>query len=156
MTAPTLRDATADDRSFVTAMLYEALFVPPDAPPFPPSLVDEPDLAPYHADFGARPGDVGVVAEIEGEPVGAAWVRLVDGYGFVDADTPELTIAVVPERRGLGIGGLLLAALVDRVPRCSLSCERRNPAMRLYERHGFAVVGADGEHSVVMLRDGDE
>lgn len=156
MTAPTLRDATTDDRPFVTAMLHEALFVPPGEPRFPPSLVDEPGLAPYHADFGVHSGDVGVVADIEGEPVGAAWVRLLVGYGFVDADTPELTIAVVPERRGLGIGGLLLVALLDRVPRCSLSCDRRNPAMRLYERHGFAVVGADGEHSVVMLRDGDE
>ena len=156
MTAPVLRDATHDDQRFVTAMLYEALFVPPGEPAFPDDLVDEPDIAPYHAEFGRRDGDVGLIAEVDGAPLGAAWVRHLRGYGFVDEGTPELTIAVAPERRGTGIGELLLVALLERVPRCSLSCDRRNPAMRLYERHGFATVGVDGEHSVVMLRDGHE
>lgn len=156
MTAPVLRDATHDDQRFVTAMLYEALFVPPGAPAFPADVVDEPDIAPYHSDFGDRPGDVGIVAALDGEPIGAVWVRRLDGYGFVDVDTPELTIAVVPERRGTGVGELLLLALLERVPRCSLSCDRRNPAMRLYRRHGFEIVAVDGEHSVVMLRDGHE
>lgn len=137
-------------------MLYEALFVPPGDPAFPTDLVDEPDIAPYHTDFGLRAGDDGLIAELHGEPLGAAWVRRFHSYGFVDDETPELTIAVVPERRGTGIGELLLIALLERVPRCSLSCDRRNPAMRLYERHGFAIVGLDGEHSVVMLRDGHE
>lgn len=156
MTAPVLRDATHDDQRFVTAMLYEALFVPPGAPAFPADVVDEPDIASYHRDFGDRPGDVGIVAALDGEPIGAVWVRRLDGYGFVDVDTPELTIAVVPERRGTGVGELLLLALLERVPRCSLSCDRRNPAMRLYRRHGFEIVAVDGEHSVVMLRDGHE
>ncbi len=156
MTAPVLRDATHDDQRFVTAMLYEALFVPPGAPAFQADVVDEPDIAPYHRDFGDRPGDVGIVAALDGEPIGAVWVRRLDGYGFVDVDTPELTIAVVPERRGTGVGELLLLALLERVPRCSLSCDRRNPAMRLYRRHGFEIVAVDGEHSVVMLRDGHE
>jgi len=156
VTAPTLRDATADDQPVVTAMLYEALFVPQGEPPFPAGIVDESDVAPYHVGFGSRPGDVGLVAEIDGERVGAAWLRRFRGYGYVDDDTPELTIAVVPGHRGRGIGEILLAELLGRAPRCSLSCDRRNPAVRLYERHGFVIVGVDGEHSVVMLRDGHE
>lgn len=156
MTAPILRDATADDQQFVTVMLYEALFVPPGEPPFPTEIVDQPDIAPYHVDVGRRPGDVGLVAEFEGESVGAAWVRRFHGYGYVDDGTPEFTIAVAEAFRGRGIGDALMSALFDRVPRCSLSCDRRNPAMRLYERHGFVIVGVDGEHSVVMLRDGHE
>ena len=57
---------------------------------------------------------------------GAAWYRLFrrdqPGYGFVDEETPELAIAVVPSRRGRGIGEALIDALVragarGRVPR---------------------------------------
>ena len=154
--APTLRNAATADQPFVTSMLYEALFVPPGAPPFPPEIVDESDIAPYHVDFGSRAGDDGIVAVLDHEPIGATWVRLHRGYGFVDGTTPELTIAVVAEQRGQGTGDALLAALLERFPRCSLSCDRRNPAMRLYERHGFEIVATDGEHSVVMLRDDDE
>ena len=36
------------------------------------------------------------------------------GYGFVDEETPELAIAVVPSRRGRGIGDALLKALYER------------------------------------------
>ncbi|MAT06796.1 MAG: GNAT family N-acetyltransferase [Acidimicrobiaceae bacterium] len=134
-------------------MLYEALFVPPGAAPFPADIVDAPGIVDYHADFGTRSGDVGVVATIDDAPVGAAWVRRLHGYGFVDDTTPELTVAVVAAHRGRGIGDALLASLWSRVERCSLSCDRRNPAIRLYERHGFAIVDTDGEHSVTMLRD---
>ena len=63
-----------------------------------------------------RPGDAGVVALEGPHAYGAAWYRLFDerepGFGFVDADTPELTIAVVPSRRGKGAGKELLEALL--------------------------------------------
>ncbi|MDW3212564.1 MAG: GNAT family N-acetyltransferase [Ilumatobacteraceae bacterium] len=152
-----VRPATAGDQAFVTEMLYEALFVPPGATPLDRSIVDEvEDLARYHRGFGAEPGDVGRVAhDRDGEPVGAAWVRQLRGYGFVDERTPELSIAVVGSRRGSGVGAALLASLLDAVPRASLSVDRRNPAVRLYERLGFEVVDDDGEHTLVMLRSGD-
>ena len=55
-----------------------------------------------------RSGDTAVIALEEGFPVGAAWFRLFPasepGYGFVDEQTPELAIAVVPSKRGHGIG----------------------------------------------------
>ena len=100
-----------------------------------------------------REGDTAVVALTDGFPVGAAWYRLFaaaePGYGFVDEETPELTIAVVPSRRGRGLGDELLTALFqalrgDSFAAVSLSVEPDNPALAFYERHGFAKVGERG------------
>ena len=106
------------------------------------------------------PGDAGVVAVAEdGAALGAAWYRLLPadepGYGFVAADVPELALGVRPHARGQGHGTALLAALLERadrdgLPAVSLSVEPDNPAVRLYARHGFVVVG--GEGALTMLR----
>jgi SAM-dependent methyltransferase len=152
-----VRPATPGDQGVITEMLYEALYVPPGGEPFERSIVDEPGLRPYHDEFGSRRGDVGRVAiDGTGEAVGAAWVRQLRGHGFVDDVTPELSIAVVDRCRGGGVGSALLASLLDAVPRVSLSTDRRNPARRLYERFGFELVRAEGDHTLVMLRDGGE
>ena len=79
----------------------------------------DPDLpvASYVNNWG-RPGDAGVVASRGPHRYGAAWYRLFPasepGFGFVDEETPELTIAVVPSRRGGGLGRELMTALLDR------------------------------------------
>ena len=110
-------------------------------------LNQDPDLpvARYVNNWG-RPGDAGLVAWENG-PIGAAWYRLFTeqepGFGFVDESTPELTIAVVPGRRGSGLGGQLLEALLGRAradgqTAISLSAEAENTG--LYERHGFETV----------------
>src|SRR4029453_6166792 len=70
------------------------------------------------------------------------------GYGFVDEQTPELSIAIVPSRRGSGLGSELLDTLLERARTegyhaISLSVEQGSPAIGLYERHGFRQVGED-------------
>ncbi len=151
-----IRSATAADEAFLREMQYLALFVPPGGEPLPSSVVDDPSIARYYLRFGSRPGDLGRVAESSaGTPIGAAWVRYSTAadpsYGYVDDDTPELGVAVVDGARGGGVGGALLDSLLAELPRCSLSVDCRNPAMRLYERHGFAEVRRE-DHSVLMLR----
>jgi ribosomal protein S18 acetylase RimI-like enzyme len=151
----TVRAAGSDDEAFLREMQYLALFVPPGADPFPREVVDDPTIARYYAGFGTRPSDLGRIAELPaGTPIGAAWVRhstaADPSYGYVDDDTPELGIAVVEEYRGSGVGASLLTALLAELPRCSLSVDCRNPAMRLYERHGFAEIRREGD-SVFML-----
>lgn len=152
-----IRPATADDEQFLTDMLYAALFVPAGSEPPPRSIVDNPDLARYVSGFGTQLGDTGVVAELARRPIGAAWLRVfpaaAPGYGFVDPDTPELSIAVAADHRGVGVGEALLTALLENAPRSSLSVDAKNPALRLYERHGFAPVRRNGE-SITMLRPG--
>lgn len=153
--APLIRAAGPDDEAFLREMQYLALFVPPGADPLPAAIVDDPTIARYYVGFGGRSGDLGRVAESPaGTPIGAAWVRYSTAadpsYGYVDDETPELGIAVVEEYRGRGVGAALLEALLAELPRCSLSIDRRNPAMRLYQRHGFAEVRREGD-SVLML-----
>jgi GNAT superfamily N-acetyltransferase len=153
-----IRPATPADEPFLREMLYQALFTPPGSAPPPRDIVHIPELSRYVEGWG-RPGDMGCIAILNGHPVGAAWLRLLTGdaggYGYVDDQTPELSLAVRPSYRGRGIGGQLLAHLLGeaahRYRAVSLSVSAANPARRLYERQGFMTLKADGE-SETMIR----
>ncbi|HWO24131.1 MAG TPA: GNAT family N-acetyltransferase [Kofleriaceae bacterium] len=148
-----IRPATDDDAPFLRAMLYEAARWNPEWPREPiEQVLAEPALWRYHAAWG-RPGDGGVVAELDGAPAGAAWYRLFPaaepGYGFVDEATPELAMAVALPHRRKGIGSRLIRAAMDRARAdgfraLSLSVAAANPARELYRRAGFADIGEHG------------
>lgn len=97
-------------------MLYQALHVPEGQTAPSCEVVYLPELARYVRDWGSA-GDCGFLASEAaiGQPVGAVWLRLLvsenKGYGYVDDDTPELSMAVLPEHRGRGIGAQLLTYL---------------------------------------------
>jgi len=112
----------------------------------------------YVANWG-RPGDTGVLALEGPHAYGAAWYRLfpasAPGFGFVDEETPELTIAVVPSHRGHGTGGELLEALLARArkdgfARVSLSAELGQTGF--YEKHGFQEARRE-DGTVTMVAD---
>ncbi|HEY1830711.1 MAG TPA: GNAT family N-acetyltransferase [Acidimicrobiales bacterium] len=122
------------------------------------TVLARPEVAHYIDGWGRR-GDLGVVAD-NGAPLGAAWIRRFTrhdpGYGYVDDETPELSIGVVEDQRGRGLGTAMLHALVERAlgegaTRMSLSVEDENPARRLYERLGFDVVGRVGSSDTMIL-----
>lgn len=148
-----LHSITRDDVAFLKAMLYEAARWNPDGPREPrEQVLEDPLLRRYHEAWG-RPGDAGILGELEGAPVGAAWYRRFTaeepGYGFVNEATPELSIAVAPRHRGAGVGGALLRALMLRAreegfQELSLSVAAENRARLLYERAGFQKIGEHG------------
>ena len=115
--------------------------------------VEDSSLWRYVAGWGRR-GDSAVIALEGGFPIGAAWYRMFSreepGLGFVDERTPEVAIAVVPSRRGHGIGSELLDALIALAKEhgyegLSLSVADASPAMHVFEKHGFEKVEqADG------------
>ncbi len=148
--AVVLRKGGAPDVRFLRDMLHHAYYWRERVPG---SLVSR-----YVRGWG-RPGDTAVIALEGGFPVGAAWYRafraVEPGYGFVDEQTPELAIAVVPSKRGHGVGDELLQALCEKAKaagyeRLSLSVEPGNPARKLYERHGFEVVD-EGDDAWTMV-----
>jgi GNAT superfamily N-acetyltransferase len=155
-----LEQAGPEHKPFLRRMLHEAVYVHEGEDPFPESMVDEPELRRYVADFGERIGDMGLVALDGGRLVGACWLRVFPadepGYGWVADEVPELTIAVTEEARRQGLGTTLVEAVLQMartrgVDRVSLSVDSRSPARRLYERLGFEPVGWDGT-SMTMLR----
>lgn len=117
------------------------------------SLLADPHLRRY-VESWPRAGDAGVVAlDHSCRPIGASWFRFFTsaepGYGYLDAATPEVSIAVEAGSRGRGVGEALLRELVRAartrgVDALSLSVEPDNPGRRLYEKLGFDLVPSDG------------
>jgi GNAT superfamily N-acetyltransferase len=98
---------------------------------------------------------------MNGCPVGTASYRLFlesdKGFGFVAADVPELSIAVLEQARGQGVGSRLMERLIeqgraDGFRGLSLSVDPRNPAVRLYERLGFKYLTTDEGGSWTMFK----
>lgn len=149
-TAWTIRRAEPGDGELIVDMALEAFNWRPVVGLSRPELLGDPQLAVYGTGW-PREGDLGVVADLGGMPIGAAWVRQYERrertFGFVGRDTPELTIAVVKPWRGQGVGRSMLNELfvvvgsagIDRI---SLSVEHENPAAGLYASAGFKVVSS--------------
>ncbi|MGO2859802.1 MAG: GNAT family N-acetyltransferase [Brevibacterium sp.] len=79
------------------------------------------------------------------------------GYGWVAADIPELSIAVLPDHQSQGIGGALLdvvcaLARISGFPAVSLSVEDGNGAAHLYHDRGFVSVGRHGNSDILVRR----
>lgn len=154
-----IRPATPADEPFLWEMLYHAIYVPAGHPPLPRSIVYEPDFSRYVRGWG-QPDDVGYLAWDEAKPVGAVWLRLLKGenkgFGYVDDVTPELSIAILPDYRGHGLGTRLMVHLLDairdRYPAVSLSVSPDNPAQRLYQSFGFEGIGASGTSLTMVKR----
>ena len=128
--------------------LYEAIFVPEGFDgELPRSLIhDDPKCCAAFEGFGELPDDRAVVAEMDGVVVGACWVRTTDEYGHIDDETPSFSISLYKPYRGQGIGGAMLRRMLDELrdagyASASLSVQKENPALRLYERIGFRVMG---------------
>ena len=156
-----IRPLDAMDRVFLEEMLFEAFFWDPAWPrPTLAEFREHPEFTKLLADWG-RPGDRGVVAEEQQSKTGAAWFRLwrpeLHSYGFVNAATPELGIAVPSAHRSKGVGRTLLRALIeiaraDGHPALSLSVSPSNYARSFYEFEGFHKVGESGTSWTLLLQ----
>jgi GNAT superfamily N-acetyltransferase len=96
------------------------------------------------------PGAEWLVIERAGEPIGRLYleewpsqIRLID-------------ISLLPEKRGGGVGGAILAGLQEAAAAAgkalTIHVERNNPAMSLYLRLGFAKVDEHGLYDLMEWR----
>jgi ribosomal protein S18 acetylase RimI-like enzyme len=153
-----IRPAAPSDQQFLFEMMYQALFIEEGQEPYPRDVVHRPEIARYIKDWG-RAGDLGFIAvdAQSNEPVGAVWSRLSSaddqGFAYIDDETPELGIALLPQYRGQGIGTALLKHLLEAAKNLyssiSLSVSANNPAIRLYERLGFVTVDIRNKYPVM-------
>lgn len=160
-----LRPTVAEDEPFLWTVLFYASHSNDEIGLAPSDIKGDVTLAGY-VDGWRLAGCPGVVAEVAGEGVGAAWLRLFDDSTrsdpvFVAPDVPELAAAVLPGYEGRGIGTAMIEGLLieagDRYDTVVLSVRVGNPAVRLYERVGFQTVGEItnrvGTQSVKMIMD---
>jgi GNAT superfamily N-acetyltransferase len=155
-----LRPGSTTDLDFLKQMLFEAFFWDTSAKrPLFASFRDDSEFSKLLSSWG-RQGDRAIVAGESGTRMGAAWFRLwtpeLHSYGFVDAATPEIAMAVRQDYRSKGVGRRLLDALVetaraDGVPALSLSVSPLNFARQLYESAGFRKVGESGTSWTLLL-----
>jgi ribosomal protein S18 acetylase RimI-like enzyme len=157
-----IRAVTREDASFMADMLVEAVNWSPEWKKKSRRRVLADPRTGHYVSGWPRDTDLGMIAEVNSQPVGAAWVRFFPaadpGYGFVTPDIPELTIGVAPASRGRGIGRALLRAMAESacpagVRQISLSVERKNfAALHLYVSEGFKVVDSTGADSDTMVK----
>ena len=153
------RPLVPSDQAVLWDIFHIALWDPPPAPLRPREILDHPDVRIYVEDWGQREGDVGVVAEVDGKVAGACWMRLVKGgkgLSYLDDETPQLGIGLLPEYQRQGYGEPLMRAALEagcrRFRRIALSVHPENPAQRLYRRCGFEQVDVRRTY-LIMVRD---
>ena len=144
MTDLRFRALTARDQHALWDWLHIALWDPPPAPLRPREVLQDPRCRIYAEGWG-KPGDLGVVAVVDGEDAGACWMRVLPegvGLGSIDAVTPQLGISLKEPYRGKGIGKRMMQEALRQAWRAghrkvSLTVHPLNPAKRVYEACGF-------------------
>jgi len=135
--------------------LYQAIFVPEGVDAPERSIVRNEDLQVYVRDFGKKEDDCCLVAEVDSRIVGAVWTRIMDDYGHVDERTPSLAISLLKEYRGKGIGTELLLQMLETLRQkgyrqVSLSVQKANYALRMYQKAGFETIADRGEELLMV------
>jgi ribosomal-protein-alanine N-acetyltransferase len=155
-----IRPVTGKDTAFLRHMLHYAIYGKPDYEPASTDMQYRTMLAYYLEDWGHE-DDIGFIAvrNSDRKELGAAWIRRLSALSprpiFIMTNLPELTIAVHPKYRGMGIGTNLLSYLLseikDRFQTIALTVEPHNPALRLYQRFGFEIVGMSHSRLIMHL-----
>lgn len=151
-----IREIRENEYSILSDFLYEAIFIPEGMEKPPKSIIKQPELQVYIADFG-KADDWCLVAEIKEKIVGAVWVRIMNDYGHIDDETPSFAISLYEEYRNFGIGTALMKAMLQFLrekgyKQTSLSVQKANYAVNMYRKAGFEVVGENKEEYVMLCK----
>jgi ribosomal protein S18 acetylase RimI-like enzyme len=153
------RPLMTDDQSLLWHWLHVSLWDPPPAGLRPIEVLDNPRVRIYAEHWG-QPTDVGLVAQVGGIDAGACWMRLLPagvGLGYVDTETPQLGIALLPAYQHKGYGRPLMQAALKAgeqagYKRVSLTVHPENPAQYLYESCGFRKIDLRGTYHLMVAQ----
>ena len=151
-----IREIRKNEYSILFDFLYEAIFIPEGMDKPPKSIIEQPELQLYIEDFGKK-DDWCLVAEIKEKIVGAVWVRIMDDYGHIDDETPSFAISLYEEYRNMGIGTALMRDMLELLKnkgykQTSLSVQKANYAVRMYQKVGFEVIDENEEEYIMVCR----
>ena len=157
MSMTDFRKIREEEIPILNDFLYEAIFIPEGFTAPPRSIIENEDMQVYVKDFGKKSDDRCLVAETDGKIVGAVWTRIMDDYGHIDNQTPSLAISLYKEYRGQGIGTQLLRRMLDMLQedgykQVSLSVQKENYAIRMYEKAGFETIKERGEEVIMVCQ----
>ena len=98
----------------------------------------------YDNFYGLTPKDLGLYALVDNKIAGAIWSRRLNkehnSTGYVDENTPVLSMGVLPEFRNSGIGSQMLEQFLLEAGELyeQISINTYNPhAMNFYKKFGF-------------------
>ena len=151
-----IREIKESEYPVLSDFLYEAVCIPEQMEKPPKSIIEQPELQVYIADFG-KADDWCLVAEVKETIVGAVWVRIMNDYGHIDGETPSLAISLYEEYRHLGLGTALMKEMLQFLKnkgykQTSLSVQKANYAVNIYRKVGFEVVKENEEEYIMVCR----
>lgn len=151
-----IREIRKNEYPILSAFLYEAIFIPEGMDKPPKSIIEQPELQVYVEDFG-KEDDWCLVAEVKGKIVGAVWVRIMNDYGHIDDETPSFAISLYEEYRNMGIGTALMRDMLEFLKnkgykRTSLSVQKANYAVRMYQKVGFEIIDENEEEYIMVCQ----
>ena len=151
-----IREIRENEYCILSEFLYEAIFIPEGTEKPPKSIIEQPELQVYIADFG-KSDDWCLVAEVKEKIVGAVWVRIMNDYGHIDDETPSFAISLYEEYRNMGIGTVLMRDMLEFLKnkgykQTSLSVQKANYAVRMYQKVGFEVIDKNEEEYIMVCQ----
>lgn len=151
-----IREIKKNEYKLLNNFIYEAIFIPEGMEKPPKSIINNPDLQVYVYDFGKEKDDNCLVAEIDGNVVGAVWVRIMNDYGHIDETTPSFAISLYKQYRGNGIGTEMMKEMLLLLERkgykkVSLSVQKENYAFKIYLKVGFEII-EEKEEEYIMVK----
>ncbi len=152
-----IRAIRQEEYPLLEDFLYEAIFIPEGVEAPHRSIINNEELQVYIKDFGTKPDDRCLVAEVEGRVAGAVWTRIMRDYGNVDDETPSFAISLYKEYRGKGIGTQLMKRMLSLLreegyTQASLAVQQANYAVRMYKAVGFEIISRNSEEYIMLCR----
>ena len=119
-----IREMRSEEYCLLSDFLYEAIYIPEGIEPPPKSVIECPELQEYIVEFGNRKHDKALVAEMQGNVIGIGTSLLKQ---------------------------LLQVEKLAGYSKISLSVQKSNYAVKMYEKVGFTVVDENNEEYIMIV-----